>query len=49
MERLRPYFPKSHDVPRVDDRRILIGIIFLNFNELIWLDAPREYGLHETL
>lgn len=21
MERLRPFFPKSHGVPRVDDRR----------------------------
>ena len=23
MERLRPYFPKSHGVPCVDDRRVL--------------------------
>lgn len=23
MERLKPYFPKSHGVPRVDDRRVL--------------------------
>jgi hypothetical protein len=30
MERLRPYFPKSHGVPRVDDRRVLGGIIFIN-------------------
>ncbi|MEP4336915.1 MAG: IS5/IS1182 family transposase, partial [Roseobacter sp.] len=25
MERLHPYFPKSHGVPRVDDRRVLSG------------------------
>jgi transposase len=32
MARLRPYFPKSHGVPRVDDRRVLSGIIFINRN-----------------
>jgi hypothetical protein len=26
MARLEPYFPKSHGVPRVDDRRVLSGI-----------------------
>ena len=49
MERLRPYFPKSHGVPRVDDRRVLSGIIFINRNGLRWRDAPREYGPHKTL
>ena len=23
IERLKPYFPRSHGVPRVDDRRVL--------------------------
>jgi transposase len=32
MARLWPYFPKSHGVPRVDDRRVLSGIIFINRN-----------------
>ena len=32
MARLRPYFPKSHGKPRVDDRRVLSGIIFVNRN-----------------
>ena len=49
MARLRPYFPKSHGVPRVDDRRVLSGIIFINRNGLRWRDAPREYGPHKTL
>jgi transposase len=48
MKRLRPYFPKSHGVPRVDDRRVLSGIIFINRNGLRWRDAPREYGPHKT-
>jgi transposase len=49
MERLRPYFPKSHGVPRVDDWRVLSGIIFTNRNGLRWRDAPREYGPYKTL
>jgi transposase len=49
MERLRPYFPKSHGVPRVDDRRVLSGIIFINRNSLRWCDAPKEYGPPKTL
>jgi len=40
MERLRPFFPKSHGRPRVDDRRVLSGIIFINRNGLRWCDAP---------
>ena len=34
MERLRPFFPKSHGRPRVDDRRVLSGIVFVNRNGL---------------
>ena len=49
MERLRPFFPKSHGKPRVDDRRVLSGIIFINRNGLRWCDAPREYGPPKTL
>ena len=35
--------------PRVDDRRVLSGIIFINRNGLRWCDAPREYGPPKTL
>ena len=49
MDRLRPYFPKSHGKPRVDDRRVLSGIVFVNRNGLRWRDAPKEYGPHKTL
>ncbi len=49
MERLRPFFPKSHGRPRVDDRRVLSGIIFVNRNGLRWCDAPAEYGPAKTL
>ena len=49
MDRLRPFFPKSHGRPRVDDRRVLSGIIFINRNGLRWCDAPAVYGPPKTL
>ena len=49
MARLQPFFPNSHGRPRVDDRRVLSGIIFINRNGLRWRDAPREYGPAKTL
>ena len=49
VERLRPFFPKSHGKPRVDDRRVLSGIVFVNRNGLRWRDAPGAYGPHKTL
>ena len=49
MKRLRPYFPRSRGKPRVDDRRILRGIIFINRNGLRWCDAPAAYRPPKTL
>ena len=49
MERLRPFFPKSHGRPRVDDRRVLSGIVFVNRNGLRWRDATSAYGPLKTL
>ena len=49
LSRIEPYFPLSHGVPRVDDRRVLSGIIFVIRNGLRWRDAPKEYGPHKTL
>ena len=49
MRRIEPYFPLSHGVPRVDDRRIISGIIFVIKNGLRWRDAPAEYGPHKTI
>ena len=49
MARLAPFFPKSHGKPRVDDRRVLSGIIFIIRNGLRWRDAPAAYGPHKTL
>ena len=30
MERSKPFFPVSHGGPRVDDRRVLRGIVFIS-------------------
>ena len=34
MSRLQPFLSKSHRKPRVDDRRVLSGNIFINRNSL---------------
>ena len=49
MKRLRPCFPRSRSKSRVDDRRVLCGIIFINRNGLLWCDAPVAYGPPKTL
>jgi putative transposase len=49
MRRIKPYFPLSHGIARVDDRRVVSGIIFVIRNGLRWRDAPRDYGPHKTI
>jgi len=49
LNRIKPYFPFSHGVERVDDRRVISGIIYVIRNGLQWKDAPKVYGPHKTL
>ena len=49
MERIKSYFPLSHGVTRVDDRRVISGIIFVIRNGCRWRDAPRGYDPHKTI
>ncbi len=49
LNRIKSYFPRSHGVPRVDDRRVLSGIIHVLRRGLQWRDAPAEYGPYKTL
>ncbi len=49
MRRLSPHFPLPHGIARVDDRRVLSGIIYVIRNGLQWRDAPAAYGPHKTL
>jgi transposase len=49
VTRIKPDFPLSHGVPRVDDARVISGIIYVIKNGLRGQDAPREYGPHTTV
>ena len=49
MARISLHFPLSHGVPRVDDRRVVSGIVYVIRNGLQWKDAPKTYGPHKTL
>jgi hypothetical protein len=40
FNRIKPYFPLSHGVARVDDPRVISGIIYVIRNGLQWKDAP---------
>jgi len=49
LARISGFFPLSHGVPRVDDRKVVSGIIHVIRNGLRWCDAPSVYGPHKTL
>ena len=49
MRRVKPYFPLSHGMARVDDRSVISGIIFAIRNGLRRRDAPRAYGPPKTI
>ena len=49
LNRIKPYFPYSHGIPRVDDLRVVSGIIHVIKRGLQCRDAPQEYGPHKTL
>lgn len=49
LKRIALYFPKSRGIPRVDDHRVVSGIIHVIRNGLRWRDAPAVYGPHKTL
>jgi transposase len=49
MRRISRFFPLSHGMPRVDDRRVISGIVYVIRNGLMWRDAPVSYGPHKTI
>ena len=49
MRRIAPFFPRSRGKPRVDDRRVISGIVYVIRHGLMWKDAPRGYGPPKTL
>ncbi len=48
MARISPHFPLSHGVARVDDQRVVSGIVYVIRNGLQWKDAPSQYGLRQV-
>ena len=49
MERISPFFPRSHGIPRADGRHVVSGILYVIKHGLQWKDAPAEYGPYKTL
>ena len=48
VDRIRPLLPKEWGW-RVEDRKVLSGIIPVIQKGLRWVDAPAAYGPHKTL
>ena len=48
MARIHQFFPKSHGGPRVNDLRVLSGMIFINLNGLRLRGATKEYDSLKT-
>ena len=48
VDRIRPLFPKERGVKRVDDRKVLSGIILAIQKGLRWGDAPAADDSHKT-
>ena len=50
FNKIKPLLPnKPRGVPRVDDRRVLSGIVFCLMRGYRWSDVPSEYGPSKTL
>jgi len=48
-KKLEALLPVDERRRRVDDRRIISGIVYVIKNGLQWKDAPSSYGPHKTL
>jgi len=49
MRALERYFQRMRGLKRVDDRRVLSGIVYVIRHGVQWKDAPSGYGPHKTL
>ncbi len=49
MRRLAPLFARWRGRRRVDDRRVISGIVYVIRHGLRWKDAPHGYGPYKTL
>lgn len=44
MQAVSEWFPRSHGIPRLDDRAILSGIVMVLRENLMWQQAPAVFG-----
>ena len=50
FDKIKPYLPTdTRGKPRVDDRRVISGIIHVLKSGCRWVDAPELYGPRKTL
>ena len=49
VDGIRPLLPKERGVKRVEDRKVLSGIIPVIQKGMRWVDAPAAAGPHKTL
>lgn len=50
FERISPHLPRdTRGKPRVDDRRVISGIVHVLKSGGRWVDAPADYGPRKTL
>src|ERR1700690_1127316 len=48
--RIEPFLPTDvRGIPRVDDRRVISGILHVLKSGCRWCDCPPEYGPHTTI
>ena len=48
MAKRAPFFPLSDGVPRVEDRRVIRGIVDVRRDGFRWNDAPNTEGHHKN-
>ena len=49
LRRIGPFYPRTRGIPRVDDRRVVSGIVHVIRNGLRWRDASTVYEPPKTL
>ena len=49
MKRIEALLPRSCELRRVDDRRVVSGIVYVIWHGLQWKDAPPGYWPHKRL
>ena len=49
LESIKPFFPQSPGLSRVDGSKVVSGSIYVHVTACALVDAPAPYGPHKTL